>query len=158
LLFGAETEKTAAVIGREPEGGRQVALGAAGAAGSSSAESDQRPPAAEKSKGHGRNGADDYPGATRVSVPHESQPRRRSPTARVCSPRAWWPRVTGAASRCSSAADGTRARTCRRCCVGGQRTCHRRSKCAMPCRAIALGSCERSWPTAWRTRAASSSM
>jgi transposase len=69
LLFGAETEKTAAVTGRELEGGGQGELGAPG---SFEAESNQQPPAAEKPKGHGRNGADDYPGATRVNVPHES--------------------------------------------------------------------------------------
>jgi len=65
LLFGVETEKTAAVTGREPTSGTQVEPATTSAAASSSE-------AAKKSKGHGRNGADDYPGAERVSVAHES--------------------------------------------------------------------------------------
>ena len=65
LLFGVETEKTAAVTGREPARGAQVEPGATSEAASSSE-------AAKKPKGHGRNGADDYPGAKRVNVAHES--------------------------------------------------------------------------------------
>jgi transposase len=72
LLFGAGTEKTAAVTGREPASGAQVELGAACEAGAPSEVMLQRPPATEQPKGHGRNGADDYPGAIRVNVPHES--------------------------------------------------------------------------------------
>jgi len=65
LLFGVETEKTAAVTGREPTSGTQVEPAATSEADSSSE-------AAKKPKGHGRNGADDYPGAIRVNVAHES--------------------------------------------------------------------------------------
>ena len=91
----------------------------------------------------------------------ESGERRTTPrvipTARVCSPRAWWPRVKGVGSRCSSAADGMRARTCKRCCVGGRPTCRLRSRCVTRCRAIVRGNCKRSWPIAWRMPVASSS-
>jgi transposase len=65
LLFGVETEKTAAVTGREPASGAQVEPVATSAADSSRE-------AAKKPKGHGRNGADDYPGAKRVNVAHAS--------------------------------------------------------------------------------------
>jgi hypothetical protein len=73
LLFGASTEKTAAVLGRE--------------ASSAEADSDTQPSQDSQAntvdaasvrrksapkKGHGRNGADDYPGAERVPVSHPS--------------------------------------------------------------------------------------
>ena len=62
LLFGARTEKTANVIGRDQPvqtpSTEQASLAA------------EEP--AERKKGHGRNGADSYPGANRVKVPHES--------------------------------------------------------------------------------------
>lgn len=71
LLFGASTEKTAAVLAG-------MEAGAEGTDGQqSNAHQDQesdRTPSREKKKrpkGHGRNGADDYPGADRVGVPHE---------------------------------------------------------------------------------------
>lgn len=66
LLFGVETEKTAVVTGRDdPASGGTVEPEATSEADSSSE-------AAKKPKGHGRNGADDYPGAKRVNVAHES--------------------------------------------------------------------------------------
>jgi transposase len=68
LLFGAETEKTAAVTGRPAESpwtAGTTELGSPGEAGGGGAKKPR-----EKPKGHGRNGADDYPGATRV--PHET--------------------------------------------------------------------------------------
>jgi transposase len=80
LLFGARTEKTAEVLGRTSEvpasPGQGLAEGQAGdeQEGESAAEG----PAAgaqestPRTQGHGRNGADDYPGANRVDVPHES--------------------------------------------------------------------------------------
>jgi len=73
LLFGAETEKTAAVTGRAAESTpadspEQPAVPGAASGGDSSAATKTR----EKPKGHGRNGADDYPGAKRVGVPHEA--------------------------------------------------------------------------------------
>jgi transposase len=88
LLFGAQTEKTAAVLGREtptadnqdssqpaaPSSEPQSAQ--AGSEPSSAEAADLAPTAAQPSssrtKGHGRNGAEDYPGAQRVDVPHES--------------------------------------------------------------------------------------
>ena len=66
LLFGAETEKTAAVTGHVAESPSPVSPEASG--GASSGSTKARP----KSKGHGRNGAEDFPGAKRVSVPHEA--------------------------------------------------------------------------------------
>jgi transposase len=77
LLFGARTEKTADVVGRDQEasrGGEQPAADAASAVESAPDASAQASPQTNSSrkKGHGRNGADDYPGAQRVRVPHES--------------------------------------------------------------------------------------
>ena len=66
LLFGAETEKTAAVTGRAAE---STSPGGP-AAGSGDAPAATKP--RDKSKGHGRNGAEDYPGAKRVEVSHEA--------------------------------------------------------------------------------------
>ena len=76
LLFGAKTEKTAAVTGRVPaEGARceetPVDAGA-------EAQSDSLPPV--EAGGHGRNGADAYLGAETIEVPHPSlQPGDRCP-------------------------------------------------------------------------------
>jgi hypothetical protein len=88
LLFGAQTEKTSAVLGREtpPVGDHESSEPASpGEQPTPQAGSDQsgaQPPAADaasgtqpssaRPKGHGRNGADDYPGAQRVDVPHQS--------------------------------------------------------------------------------------
>ena len=66
LLLGAETEKTAAVTGRAAE---STSPGGP-AAGSGDAPAATKP--RDKSKGHGRNGAEDYPGAKRVEVSHEA--------------------------------------------------------------------------------------
>ncbi len=76
LLFGASTEKTADVVGREtstPAPNGDQANGQTGAADAPAS----TPVGEKKSKppGHGRNGADDYPGATRVEVHHESLKR-----------------------------------------------------------------------------------
>lgn len=62
LLFGARTEKTAHVVRRDQP------------APEVSAEPAPLPPqeSEERKRGHGRNGADNYPGANRVKVPHES--------------------------------------------------------------------------------------
>lgn len=60
LLFGAKTEKAAHVLGANPlESGRSEESGG---------------PSQDKKRrrGHGRNGASAYPGAERISVPHES--------------------------------------------------------------------------------------
>jgi transposase len=69
LLFGATTEKTADVVGREAATpAANVDAGASDPASSAPAGEEQTP----KKPGHGRNGADDYPGATRVKVGHPS--------------------------------------------------------------------------------------
>ena len=68
LIFGASTEKTAVVIGPSQDA-------------STPSQKEERPSepaekeasegsAPKRRKGHGRNGADAYPGADRVSVPH----------------------------------------------------------------------------------------
>lgn len=73
LLFGATTEKTANVVGREAPtpapNGDQAPNADADASASAPAAGEEKPP---KKPGHGRNGADDYPGATRVIVSHQS--------------------------------------------------------------------------------------
>ena len=66
LLFGAETEKTAAVTGRAAES--TAPGGPAAGGGDAPAATKTR----DKPKGHGRNGAEDYPGAKRVEVSHEA--------------------------------------------------------------------------------------
>jgi len=66
LLFGAETEKTAAVTGRAAESTSPGGPAAGG--GDAPAATKTR----DKPKGHGRNGAEDYPGAKRVEVSHEA--------------------------------------------------------------------------------------
>jgi transposase len=70
LLFGAETEKTAAVTGRPAESPSTAGTDEAGSPGEAGGGGTKKP--REKPKGHGRNGADDYPGATRVRVRHEA--------------------------------------------------------------------------------------
>jgi len=85
MLFGASTEKTAAVIGHHPQDGRgedspspssQEVASATEATAEAGAES-ARASATESGvktprKGHGRNGADAYAAAEKVVVPHES--------------------------------------------------------------------------------------
>jgi hypothetical protein len=71
LLFGAQTEKTADVLGRSSEGLLNSEQDA------SRAQTDAGEPAvgqssASRRAGHGRNGANAYPGAQRVAVGHES--------------------------------------------------------------------------------------
>ena len=73
MLFGASTEKTAAVIGdgtdaKAPPLRDEDAATDSPANPETPAEDD--PPA--PSKGHGRNGADAYRGAEKIEVPHES--------------------------------------------------------------------------------------
>jgi transposase len=72
LIFGATTEKTAGVVGRETAANaEQEGGGSAGAsAGCTPALGNEEKPA--KKPGHGRNGAKDYPAATRVTVRHGS--------------------------------------------------------------------------------------
>jgi transposase len=69
LLFGASTEKTADVVGREAP--------ADNASGPPSSSTPDAPPSGEKKnrekkRGHGRNGADRYAGASRIKIRHAS--------------------------------------------------------------------------------------
>ena len=78
LLFGAKTEKTAAVVGRDSneDGKPELTSPATDAPPDSPRPSADQEAAAENDaktpSGHGRNGADAYTGAERVEVPHES--------------------------------------------------------------------------------------
>lgn len=82
LLFGAKTEKTAAVLGKQKtplpasstadaapdsSAATNAATVAETAAGDAAKDADTAP-----AKGHGRNGADAYTGAEQIRVPHES--------------------------------------------------------------------------------------
>jgi hypothetical protein len=75
MLFGASTEKTAAVIGDEadseplPPPGEDAVTDSRGETDSETT-SEAEP--TSKPKGHGRNGADAYSGAEKIPVPHES--------------------------------------------------------------------------------------
>jgi transposase len=73
LLFGAKTEKTAAVVGR----GKEPAAPLSQDSGEEpfeecGAEGNAEKDSAHPRPGHGRNGADDYVGAEKIKVPHES--------------------------------------------------------------------------------------
>jgi transposase len=74
LFFGSRTEKTEAVVG--PKTGTPQPTGPPDAtAGTESATDEETTDvshAAAVSKGHGRNGAEAYSGATRIDVPHPS--------------------------------------------------------------------------------------
>jgi hypothetical protein len=75
LLFGAQTEKTADVLGRdgggplnsEQDAGPEQADASAPITGEQAAAGQSSSP---RKPGHGRNGANDYPGAERVDVRH----------------------------------------------------------------------------------------
>jgi hypothetical protein len=70
LLFGARTETTEAVLGSVANGTTLPAAGEDDRRDASNSPPSDAPP--KRRKGHGRNGADDYPGAQRIVVPHES--------------------------------------------------------------------------------------
>lgn len=70
LLFGASTETTAAVLGSLADDATLPAAGEPDRSDASNSSPSDAPP--KRRKGHGRNGADDYPGAQRIVVPHES--------------------------------------------------------------------------------------
>jgi transposase len=73
LFFGARTEKTEAVVGRNSERpGSAAEPNAETAADKPGPSEPVEPNTAAASKGHGRNGADAYRGAVRVEVPHPS--------------------------------------------------------------------------------------
>jgi len=81
LIFGASTEKTSQVVGKSTEDTGSEADDAssdndAGAAGDDAgAAGDEKAKDKPKRKGHGRNGAEDYQGAEKVKVSHESLKR-----------------------------------------------------------------------------------
>jgi transposase len=68
ILFGASTEKTRSVLKTDPTHKTE----ASGETDSFSAESDREKPENKKTKGHGRNGAQAYHGATKIEVKHNS--------------------------------------------------------------------------------------
>jgi transposase len=76
ILFGASTEKTAAVTGRESaSASSQPPRDGESAASPAESPQEEATPDADsqlkpKRPGHGRNGADAYPGAEQISVPH----------------------------------------------------------------------------------------
>jgi transposase len=72
LLFGPRTETTDKVLGKDgPEGAAPPDTGTdPGGAGQAAAGGDT--PAKKPRQGHGRNGAEDYPRAPRIAVPHAS--------------------------------------------------------------------------------------
>ena len=74
LLFGASTEKTAAVIGSDAEDapGETPPPAEEDEPNEPGAEADRQDAPAKQRKGHGRNGADAYHGAEKIEVPHES--------------------------------------------------------------------------------------
>lgn len=63
LLFGAGTEKTAAIVGRSESTASEQAVSPSPAEANAAEEPAPR-------KGHGRRGAEDFPGAERVAIPH----------------------------------------------------------------------------------------
>lgn len=75
MLFGPSTEKTSRVVGEAPAGESQATSGTqaqgSGASEGGGKEAEETKPK-EKPKGHGRNGAASYRGATRVKVSHEA--------------------------------------------------------------------------------------
>ena len=81
MLFGAKTEKTAAVVGsgQTPESpsslegdataGEADPQSPSGASSDAKADAEAKEDSAPPAKGHGRNGADAYPGAEKIEVP-----------------------------------------------------------------------------------------
>lgn len=72
LLFGARTEKTAAVLGRDSTTTADQASQSAAATNAISASPATTAPGKQRPKGHGRRGAKDYPGASHIAVRHAS--------------------------------------------------------------------------------------
>jgi transposase len=74
LFFGAKTEKSKKILGKDPEDKAPEDKAPDDKPASSSDPTDQ-PPEDEKKKkrkGHGKNGADAHSGAERIKVPHET--------------------------------------------------------------------------------------
>ena len=86
MLFGAKTEKTAAVIGGREDSQLPAMQGAVAAAASAQSQAEAMPAAVTEAdkvaetpvKGHGRNGADAYTGAEKIEVPSRVAPAGRS--------------------------------------------------------------------------------
>jgi transposase len=74
LLGGSSSEKTKDVLGEDDDASANESPGDAADASDNGpqAEREAGPNGEKKRTGHGRNGAKDYPGAERVSVPHET--------------------------------------------------------------------------------------
>ncbi|MFQ5515852.1 MAG: IS66 family transposase [Myxococcota bacterium] len=73
LLFGAGTEKTSKVVGgASGDGAADAEGGTGGSADGATGGSGSKGKGKCKRKGHGRRGAQDYHGAEKVKVPHES--------------------------------------------------------------------------------------
>jgi transposase len=73
MLFGASTEKTAAVIKKEEEDEGESPPATHEHSRAPPEETDEEDSETkQKRKGHGRNGADAYTGAEKIQVPHES--------------------------------------------------------------------------------------
>ena len=75
ILFGASTEKTAAVTGAATDsevGPLDDEDAATDPSGETGSETTAKNDSSTSGKGHGRNGADAYHGAEKIEVPHES--------------------------------------------------------------------------------------
>jgi hypothetical protein len=70
LLFGASTEKTSDVVGREPADNASAPPASPSSSDTAPQEGDEKK--RPKKPGHGRNGADRYTGASRVKIRHAS--------------------------------------------------------------------------------------
>jgi transposase len=68
IIFGSSTEKTSSVLGNLPaDAAKAKESEDAKASGKDNASQEDKKP-----KGHGRNGAQDYTGAKKIKIPHES--------------------------------------------------------------------------------------
>jgi hypothetical protein len=76
MIFGPKTESTRNLLpkdkNKDTDKEKEKDPAAAAKAPSSSSEGSDSPPGKPKRKGHGRHGAEDYTGAERVAVPHQS--------------------------------------------------------------------------------------
>jgi transposase len=68
MIFGRKTETSHNLLPKDKEKEKEKDQAAAPQSSGSSAVN----PPSDKRKGHGRNGAEDYPGAERIAVPHQS--------------------------------------------------------------------------------------
>lgn len=75
LMFGERTEKTSTVLGASAVADGNAAAESGSGTSPGSGESGQLAESKAKRPGHGRNGAADYKGATKVAIPHASLAR-----------------------------------------------------------------------------------